>query len=251
MTDADTKSGAAATDTTTVPAATTTDRRERRRIKRRDEVAMVAIRLFGERGFHDVTVDEIAAAADIAPRTFFRYFPSKDDVLFTDHEDKRQRLRQMIAASPTDEPILSSVRHAIMALADQYEHDSERMLLSWRVVAETPSLQARAIEHQDAWEEELVEMIAARLDVDPLLDLRTRVVAATTMASLRSALRVWVATDGRTDLVALANQALDLLDGGLQHASDLAGRRRARGRSTVSRSTPGRSSRRAPTTPRR
>jgi AcrR family transcriptional regulator len=221
------------------------DRRERRRLKRRDEVALVAVRLFLERGFHDVTVDEIAEAADIAPRTFFRYFATKDEVLFIDHDEKRERLRDMIAGSPTDEPILSSVRHAVMALADQYEQESETMLLASQVVAATPSLEAAAIERQDAWEDELVGMIAARLGVDPERDLRPRVVASTTMAALRSAHRIWMASGGTTDLIELANQALDLLDGGLQRASELSASRR------ISRSTRGRASRRAPSTPRR
>jgi len=194
--------------------------RERRLRKRRDEVALAAIRLFDQRGFDAVTVDEIAEAADIAPRTFFRYFATKEDVFFTDRTERLAALRDTIAARPTDEPILASVRHAILAIADQYGIDSEQKLLSARVLADTPSLRAATIVRQTEWEQAVAEMVGDRLGVDPADDLRPHVVASTTLAALRSAMDMWVAGDGRADLMALANQALDLLDGGLHHVSD-------------------------------
>jgi AcrR family transcriptional regulator len=195
--------------------------RERRLRKRRDEVALAAIRLFERRGFDAVTVDEIAEAADIAPRTFFRYFATKEDVFFTDQSERLAALRETIAARPQDEPILASVRHAILAMAEQHGLNGEAKLLSARVLAATPSLRAGAIARQTEWEQALVEMVADRLGVDPTTDLRPHVVASTTLAALRSALQLWLAGDGRDDLISLANQALDLLDGGLQHTPDL------------------------------
>ena len=197
------------------------DQRARRRVQKRDEVALVAIRLFVDRGFDAVTVDEIAEAADIAPRTFFRYFASKDDVLFTDHEERLEQLRELIAASPADEPILTTVRHTVEELVRRYLDDTERMLLASQVVAATPALQARSIERQDGWEDELAGMVAARLDVDPAVDLR-RFVAATTLAAMRSAVRLWAAGGGTGDVLTLVDHTLDLLDGGLHHESELA-----------------------------
>jgi AcrR family transcriptional regulator len=195
--------------------------RERRQRKRRDEVALAAIRLFHERGFDAVTVDEISEAADIAPRTFFRYFATKEDVFFTDRFEQLDALREAIAARPPDEPILASVRHAILTVFDQYHLGPEPRLLAARVVADTPALRAGSIARQAEWQHALAAMVAERLGVDPGVDLRPHVVASTTLAALRSAMDLWVANDGRDDLIGLANQALDLLDGGLQHTSDL------------------------------
>ena len=89
-------------------------------------------------------------------------------------------------------------------------------------MAATPSLQARSLQHQREWEEAVSEMIAVRMGVDRANDLRPAVVAATTLATLRVALTAWFVGGGRSDLNAMVAEALDLLDGGLQAASDRA-----------------------------
>lgn len=193
--------------------------RERHRRRTAAQLEEAALRLFADRGFDAVTVDEITAEADVCRRTFFRYFASKEDVLLSDHPRRLGELREALDARPPDEPALSALRHALLAMADCYEDERPRMLERFKIINATPSLQARSLGLQRAWEQAVTEMVAERMGVDPATDLRPAVVAATTLASLRTALTAWFVSDGRADLTALVTEALDLLDGGLQAAS--------------------------------
>src|SRR5437773_11582051 len=93
--------------------------RERRKRLTAAELEAAALRLFGERGFDAVTVDDIAAEADVCRRTFFRYFASKEDVLLSDHPRRLAELRQGLAARPPEEPVLTALRHTLLELADR------------------------------------------------------------------------------------------------------------------------------------
>ena len=190
--------------------------RERRKQLTALELETAAFRLFGERGFDSVTVDDIAAEADVSRRTFFRYFASKEDVLLADHRVQLGRLREALAARPADEPVLTALKNALLSLASDFEDRKEMVILRGRLMRDTPSLQARSIQHQQAWEDAMQEMVADRLGVDPVQDLRPGVVSAATLAAMRVAFTIWLSTGAKDDLIALTAEALDLLNGGLQ-----------------------------------
>jgi AcrR family transcriptional regulator len=156
----------------------------------------------------------------VCRRTFFRYYASKEDVLLSDHPRRLAEIREGLAARPADEAPLTALRHTVLALADCYLRDKQRLLQRFEIMAATPSLQARSLQHQREWEEAVSEMIALRMGVDRTTDLRPAVVAATTLATLRVAVTAWFVGGGRSDLNAMVAEALDLLDGGLQAASD-------------------------------
>src|SRR6266567_1321843 len=127
--------------------------RERRERLTAAELEAAALRLFGERGFDAVTVDDIAAEADVSRRTFFRYFASKEDVLLADHFVQLDRLREAMAARPPDEPILAALRNALLSMTGDFEDRREMIILRGRLMRDTPSLQARSLVHQKAWED--------------------------------------------------------------------------------------------------
>ena len=193
--------------------------RERHRKRTAADLEAAALDLFNERGFDAVTIDDIATAADVSRRTFFRYFASKEDVILSDHPRRLDELQAALDRRPADEPTLAALRHAIMSLADTYEEHREHMLRRFTLVSATPALEARSLCLQRNWETAVTEMLAARMGVDPARDLRPGVVAATTMAAMRVATGNWLAGGGRGDLSAIVAAALDLLDGGLQAAS--------------------------------
>jgi AcrR family transcriptional regulator len=194
--------------------------RERRKKLTAAELEAAALRLFGERGFDAVTVDDIAADADVSRRTFFRYFASKEDVLLADHFVQLARLREAMAARPPDETLLTALRNALLSLTGDFEDRKEMVILRGRIMRGTPSLQARSLVHQKAWEDAMQEMVADRLGVDPAVDLRPGVVAATALAAMRVAFGIWLANGATDDLIAMTTEALDLLDGGLQQVDD-------------------------------
>ena len=111
------------------------------RVKRSEmmvsELEAVALRCFEQRGF-DITVEEIAAEAQISVRTFYRYFPAKDDVLQVRIDTRTEALRATLAARPTDEPPLQSLR---VALEQVVAAEDPELLRRWTVVvAATPTL---------------------------------------------------------------------------------------------------------------
>jgi AcrR family transcriptional regulator len=112
------------------------------RVKRAEmmvsELETVALRLFEERGFDDVTVDEIAAEAQISARTFYRYFPAKEDVFQVRIDRRSEALRVALSGRPADEPPLQSLRLALEAAASL--EDTE-LLRRWTdVIAATPNV---------------------------------------------------------------------------------------------------------------
>jgi AcrR family transcriptional regulator len=189
--------------------------RERRKALTAAELEAAAYRLFAERGFDNVTVDDIAAEADVSRRTFFRYFASKEDVLLADHFVQLARLREAMDARPTDEPIVTALRNALLSLTSDFEERKEKVIIRGRIMRDTPSLQARSLVHQKLWEDAMQEMVAARLGVDPVKDLRPGVVAAAALAAMRVAFTNWLVAGCKGDVIALTTEALDLLDGGL------------------------------------
>lgn len=174
-----------------------------------------ALRLFTERGFEATTVAQIAAEADVSPRTFFHHFASKEDVVLGDYEARLVRLAEVLSARPPDEPPSTAIRRALLEVAEDYEAERERLLLRARLTIATPAVLARSLELQTRWEDLIASTIAARLGVEPDDDLRPRLFAAVTLAGMRVAQRRWLTDGGSARLPALVTDTLDLLDHGL------------------------------------
>jgi AcrR family transcriptional regulator len=200
--------------------------RERHRRRTAAELENAALDLFSQRGFDAVTIDDIAAAADVSRRTFFRYFASKEDVILSDHPRRLDELQAELDRRPAEEPALTALRHAILALVATYEDNRDHMVRRFHLMTTTPALEARSLCLQRNWETSVTEMLAARMGVDAAEDLRPGVVAATTMAAMRVATATWLAGGGEGDLPVIVAAALDLLDGGLQAAATPAPPRR-------------------------
>ena len=189
-------------------------RRERKKRRTRDDLIEQAARLFAENGFDETTTVDIAEAADLSQRTFFRHFSSKEAVLYGDMDDLRLRMRTALMERPIGEPAIAAVRAAVMTLADNYENERDQRFLQAKLAAAYPSVSAysRAVV-QAAWEHELIEALSARLGVDPMVDPRPEIVAGAAMSALRVSIRRWTVSQGRENLPNLIDEAFDALAG--------------------------------------
>ena len=194
------------------PSAEPAGRRAQKKNRTRHDLMAAANRLFAEQGFDETTTEHIAEAADVSQRTFFRHFPSKEAVLYGDTDDLREQMRRALDLRPRDEPVLVAVREAIMTLADEYETQKDLRLLQARLAASYPSVSAfsRAVV-QLQWEREIIDSLAGRLGVDPLVDPRPEILAGAAMSALRAAIRRWTYSAGSEDLPTLVEEAFDAL----------------------------------------
>jgi AcrR family transcriptional regulator len=191
-------------------------RRERKKLETRQALERAALRLFGERGYEQTTVEDIAEAADVAVRTFFRYFSSKQDVLFGEVvTDRVVRLRTELAARPRDEDPLESIR-AVMDLLDFNGPDEEEQILArMELMRRQPSFVGRYLEIMDEMRSIVVDFVAERTGLDPTRDLFPLLVGGACVASWDSSLKLWVASGATTSLPKLRHAAFTTLTAGL------------------------------------
>jgi AcrR family transcriptional regulator len=187
-------------------------RRERKKQHTRDELVAAASRLFAERGFDETTTADIAEAADVSQRTFFRHFASKEAVLYGDNEEIAAAFGEAIRSRPADEAPLEAVAGALGSLTQISAGDAERTLLQAQLAARYPSVSAysRAVV-QRSLEQAVTAAVAERMGVDPLKDPRPEIIAGATMSALRFALRQLTTTRRPGNLLALTTKALTSL----------------------------------------
>jgi AcrR family transcriptional regulator len=157
--------------------------RERKRQRTREAIIDAALRLFDERGFEHTTIADIAAEADIAPRTFFGYFPSKEDVVFHDFDDFSAGLRKRLLEREEGETSIDALRAWIAQILGAHRFEDDRARCRRRVIESTPGLKAHDRAVIGRFEELLGEAVASDLG-EPPGSLRPRMVAAAAMAAL-------------------------------------------------------------------
>lgn len=184
----------------------------------------MAVALFDERGFDEVTIDEIATTAGISRRTFFRWFASKEDAVLPDEDELLDRFRRLLEERPADEPIMVTVRRATSALVTRAAIVSgPDALVRQRLVRDHPSIHARSLELRSRWETAVRDVLAEHLGVDPETSLIASVTAAAAVGAARSTVEVWLHKGGQDDLVELLDEAFDLLGDGPMRTDRAAG----------------------------
>lgn len=196
---------------------TTPSLRERKKAQTRSIIQEQALRLFLAKGYDATTVEEIAAAAGVSHMTFFRYFPTKEDVVMWDEYDPL--LVGLIVARPADEPAVEAIRHALReGLMRISAADQDIVLTRTRLALDTPALRARMWEQHGEAERTIARALAARAgEGEP--SLRTHVIAAACLAATTTAVLAWAESNGALALADLVDQALMLLRDGLADTS--------------------------------
>ena len=161
--------------------------RSRKRRETRARITSAALALFLEKGFEATTVDEIAAAADVSKRSFFDYFPAKDEVIAAWQDEFGQALSEGVAARPVGEPMARTVEEALIALL--VAHVTPRSMAIVELIRATPALRAREQMKYVRLEQRLCEALAARCQ--PGEQLKARLLAMIAIGGMRVAGELW------------------------------------------------------------
>jgi AcrR family transcriptional regulator len=185
--------------------------RARKKLLVRDVIEQVALTLFDQRGYEATTVEEIAAEVGISPRTFFRYFPSKEDVVFAHHAEGLALLRSVLDQRlRAGSAVLPAIRAAALAL----QHDADRREMErtrLQVIRVTPALTARRYALSVEYEAAIVAAIAPALGDDQGAWMRAMLVASASMGALRAASLIG-ASPGGQPATSVLNEAFDLFE---------------------------------------
>jgi AcrR family transcriptional regulator len=176
---------------------------ERKRQLVRDELTEAALKLLAFQGFEATTIDQMAAAAGVSRRTFFRYFQSKEDVIIEFLSDLGRQLSHGLSTRPATEPPVLALQNTLRVFTDKFWEHPEKSQRLAKVTVGTSALLARYLERQVTWRANLTAELAARMAVDPATDVRPAVLVGVAFAAFDAALIRWVHQDAVTDLNAL------------------------------------------------
>jgi AcrR family transcriptional regulator len=178
------------------------------------QVSEMALDLFLENGYDQTTVEDICAVAGISRSTFFRYFPTKEDVFVVKTAAVPEELLRNLQKRPDDEPVWTALRHALGGVLEHYGSPPERALRLARLGRTTPVLALRNREKLASAQQLLAPEIARRLGADPgdPADPRPHAVTAALFGCLEATLAVWAAGNGAQPLPEILDRAMSALD---------------------------------------
>ena len=175
----------------------------------RAEIEAVALRLFTERGFDETTVEDIAAAAGIGRRTFFRYFRSKNDVIWGEFDAGLDRLRETLQATPADADWWGALRRAVVEFNRLDPADVPLHRIRMELILHVPALQAYSTLMYAAWREVVADFVGDRTGAKPD-DFEPRLVGHTALAAAVAAYEQWLCEPSRS-LDQLLDEAMSWL----------------------------------------
>ncbi|MEU4888087.1 MULTISPECIES: TetR family transcriptional regulator [Streptomyces] len=186
------------------------------RLTMRRKLAAAAMELFATKGYEATTVDEIAAAAGVARRTFFRHFRSKEEAIFPDHDDTLVRAEAVLAAAPPEEHPLDTVCRGIKEVMRMYAASPAVSVERYRLTREVPTLREREIASVARYERLFTRYLLGHFDErahrdgddDPLL---AEVAASAVVTAHNHVLRRWLRAGGEGDVEAQLDRAFAIV----------------------------------------
>lgn len=196
--------------------------RERKKLATRRLLRRVTLDLVAERGLAYVTVEDIAEAADVSPRTFFNYFPSKEAALFPGDDGRADELRDRIATEAPGEPALSALRTVLVRYSEMMADDllalggdPAEWLRKIKVTRAEPQVRAAHAAQMGMIDRAIGEGLATRLGTNPEADPYPWVVAAAAAGVIRACTAFWAGSGGAVPLPQLVDEAFQALADGL------------------------------------
>ncbi len=168
--------------------------RKQRRL--RQELALTALELFTEQGYDKTTVEEIVDRVEVSMSSFYRFFPSKSDLILELHHIGSRDLIRVLAERPPEESLVEALEAAVAQQQDELQQDLVALRHFLELLAENPELRGRLLAEQYGLRDAMAEVVAPRLGVAPD-DLRCQVVAMAILSTTHLALELWgVGNDG-------------------------------------------------------
>ncbi len=189
--------------------------REGKKARVRAAIFHAAVNLAERKGFDRTSVEEIAAAAGISPRTFFRYFAAKDHVMFPYHADYVARFRVLLRGVPGGAGALGAVREALGAMADAYTEARADHVRLARIISTSGVLVAASVVRDSDWETAIMGAFLGRGRASAARKADAILRAGIVMGAVSAVMRAWYAANGKGDLRAMGAAALDLVERGL------------------------------------
>jgi AcrR family transcriptional regulator len=174
-----------------------------------------ALALVEERGLCRVTIEDITEQADVAPRTFFNYFSSKEEAVIGRNPDLVADLIEALRARPADEAPFESLAHAMIDSYIGRAEAPDHLLRRMRVVKSEPLLYSGLAARHEQLEQQLTALIADRMGADPALDPTPSLVVLTALAAWRAALMHWCDQGGAEPLERVLGDAFRRIGAGL------------------------------------
>ena len=193
--------------------------REKNTGERRAALVDAAYALFAQKGYAATTMDDISARAGLSRRTAFRYFASKEDLVFPHREERLALLTELLVPRESELPF-ETVRRACLALARHYQDDREHMLAQFRIVESEPSLLGRELQYDRHSEVAIERAFLAGERETSRGKRRARVRAAAVIGVVRATLREWLEAGATGDLVRLGRETLADLEQGFGKTND-------------------------------
>ncbi|MFE0700269.1 TetR family transcriptional regulator [Streptomyces sp. NPDC058872] len=205
-----------ATSPSDAPESAAGTRAAAQRLKMRRELASAAMELFATKGYEATTVDEIAATAGVARRTFFRHFRSKEEAIFPDHDDTLVRAEAVLNAAPPHEHPLDTVCRGIKEVMKMYAGSPAVSVERYRLTREVPTLREREIASVARYERLFTRYLLGHFDErdhhdgndDPLL---AEVAASAVVTAHNHVLRRWLRAGGQGDVEAQLDHAFAIV----------------------------------------
>ncbi len=192
--------------------------RERKKLKTRQRIEATALELFDAHGFDGTTVEAIADAAEISPRTFFHYFGTKEDVVLADYASRLERIVDQLQQQPASEPPWAALRASFLVVAADYDAERDSLIRRFSVIAATPSVYARSLQLQAGWEDAVAAALAERMSCRSS-ELQPRLLASCALSVIRSSLQHWIFTGQESSLPSLVETGFDQLAAGFEKLS--------------------------------
>ncbi|KAA9158572.1 TetR family transcriptional regulator [Amycolatopsis acidicola] len=181
--------------------------RERKKRETRQALSDAALHLAVERGLEHVRVEDIAAAANVSPRTFNNYFPSKQAAIVWRATERTTGIAEQLRARPSGEPLWEALTEATLTQHASRDTPDESWLAGVRMMLENPALQGEFLRGSRAAEAELTLAVAERLGLGEQ-DLTPRLVAGAIQLAVQVASEQWLRADPPAPLETLLRQAL-------------------------------------------